>query len=195
MNALSVPPASSGSVPPASGDDTGADDTATDTTAADGNGADNRGAEGRGADMGTPDPTTAIDTGPAGASVPPFPPPVAAPDRDSRNLAVIAHLSSLIAFTSIPSFVGPLAVWLLQRDRDPFVEEHAREALNFNLSVLLYAIALIAFAVVTFGIGLLVLVPVALVGAPAWLIATGIAAAKAGNGERFRYPLSIRFLR
>lgn len=129
---------------------------------------------------------------------PPPPPPSAAADtvdRDSRNLAVVAHLSAFIGFTAVPAFVGPLAIWLLKKDDDAFVAEHAREALNFNLSVLLYLVALVALSVVTFGLGLVVLVPLLLVGAPAWLIATVVAAVRAGEGQRFSYPLTISFVR
>ena len=130
---------------------------------------------------------------PRGEAAPP--PPPAPVDRDARNLAVVAHLSAFIGFTAIPAFVGPLVIWLLKRDDDPFVAEHAREALNFNLSMLLYFVALVALTIVTFGLGVVVLVPLLLVGAPAWLIATILGAVRAGDGERFSYPLSIPFVR
>ena len=70
----------------------------------------------------------------------PVPPPPAGPSADSRNLAALTHLSALVGLAGVPSFIGPLAVWLWQRDRDPYVVEQAREALNFNLSILIYVI-------------------------------------------------------
>lgn len=122
--------------------------------------------------------------------------PAAAPtDANARNLAVAAHLSALVAFAGIPSFVGPLVLWLLRRDDDPFVAEHARDAVNFNISALLYIVGLIALTIVTFGLGLVVLVPVLLVGLPAWLIVTIVAAVRASEGRSFRYPLTIQFIR
>ena len=59
---------------------------------------------------------------------------------ESRKLAMLAHLSAFVSFVGIPSLVGPLVVWLLNRD-DPFVEQQAKDALNFNISFLIYGIA------------------------------------------------------
>lgn len=115
----------------------------------------------------------------------------AAPSTDSRNLAVAAHLSAFVGLAGIPSFVGPLVVWLLHRERDPFVAEHARQALNFNLSVLIYAGAAVALSVITIGLGLIVTVPAAIAGAIAWLALTVVAAMRAAEGERYRYPLTL----
>ncbi len=55
---------------------------------------------------------------------------------DSRAWAVAAHL---VPFVSL-AIIGPLFVWLIKRDEDDFVEHHAREALNFQLSLLIYGI-------------------------------------------------------
>jgi uncharacterized Tic20 family protein len=116
------------------------------------------------------------------------------PSRDSRGLAAIAHLSSFVAFTGIPSFIGPLVIWLLQKDRDRFVAGEALEALNFNLSLLLYVAAAIIATIVTFGLGLIVIIPVALVAAPAWLVITAVAASRAADGQPYRYPATIRMI-
>jgi uncharacterized protein len=121
-----------------------------------------------------------------------------APSQDVRNWSMFAHLSALVAVFGIPSFVGPLVVWLIRRDRDPVSTEHAREALNFNLSVLIYvvvfAIASVVIAIVTVGLGLLILVPVGIAAAVAWLVVVIIAAVKASNGEPYRYPVTIRLV-
>jgi uncharacterized protein len=116
------------------------------------------------------------------------------PSSDSRNLAMVAHLSSLVAFAGIPSFIGPLVVWLLNRDRDTFAAEAAREALNFNLSLLIYA-ALAAIGVIaTVGLGLLIVVPGAIVAAVAWLVFTVNAASHSAAGRAYRYPLTLRLV-
>ena len=95
-----------------------------------------------------------------------------------------------------------------KRDASPFVAGHAREAFNFNVSMFIYALVAIAigialgvFTVVTLGVGLLLTAPAALVlllacGAVAllWLVCSIIAAAKAWNGEAYRYPLTLRLL-
>src|SRR5690349_12305695 len=57
---------------------------------------------------------------------------------DSRNWAMAAHLSALVGLVIGFSFMGPLVVYLARRE-DPYVRQHAAEALNFNLSALIYA--------------------------------------------------------
>ena len=127
------------------------------------------------------------------SAVPPAGPPTAR--ADTRTWALAAHLSALLClFIGFP-FVGPLVVYLVKRD-DPFVRRHAAEALNFNLSVMLYAIALGIATIVglLFIVGLLLL-PLFLVLAIVWIVFLCLAAAKAGQGEEYRYPLTIRFVR
>ena len=155
-----------------------------------------------------PDTTTAQDdttstttadraAGDATGAAPQLPPPTTGgptPSADSRNLAVVAHLSALIGLAGVPSFIGPLVVWLLHRDRDPWVAEQAREALNFNLSLLVYAGAALALTILTVGLGLLVVVPTAIVAAAGWLVATVLAAVRAADGERYRYPLTLQLI-
>jgi len=105
----------------------------------------------------------------------------------SRNLATLSHLSAFITFFGIPSLVGPLVMWLLNRD-DPFVEQQAKEALNFNISFLLYGAAA-AFSIILL-VGLIAL-PAVLV---TWFVLVIVAAVKAGNGEDYQYPFTIRFV-
>ena len=54
---------------------------------------------------------------------------------ESKNWATLSHLSAFVVFLGIPSLIGPLVAWLVKRD-DPYVEHHAKEALNFNISFL-----------------------------------------------------------
>lgn len=106
---------------------------------------------------------------------------------DSRNWAVIGHLSAFVQFLGIPAFLGPLVVWLIRKD-DPFSEDQAKEALNFNLSVLIYLI-LSALAIILL-IGL-ILLPMVLIF---WFVFVIIAAVNASNNVAYRYPLTIRFI-
>ena len=113
---------------------------------------------------------------------------------DSRNWAVAAHLSALLSLVIGISFVGPLVIYIAKKD-DPFVRRHAAEALNFNLSVLLYAIVLgIATFVLIFVVVGLALIPVLILGFIAWIVLVCFAAVKAGQGEEYRYPLTIRLV-
>lgn len=106
---------------------------------------------------------------------------------NSRNLAMASHLSAFVAFFGIPSLVGPLVLWLLNRD-DPFVEAQAKEALNFNISFLLYGVAAAISIILLVG---LVALPAVLV---TWFVLVIVAAVKAANGEDYRYPFTIRFV-
>jgi uncharacterized Tic20 family protein len=114
-------------------------------------------------------------------------PPSYEVSSNSRNLATLSHLSAFITFVGIPSLVGPLVVWLLNRD-DPFVEQQAKEALNFNISFLLYGVVA-AFSIILL-VGLIAL-PAVLV---TWFVLVIVAAVKAGNGEDYEYPFTIRFV-
>ncbi len=105
-------------------------------------------------------------------------------DSDSRAWAVAAHLLPWIGL----GFLGPLVIWLIKRDESPFVEEHAREALNFQISLLIYMIisGILVFVI----IGIFLIFVVMIFG----IVVMIIAAVKAANGESYRYPLSIRFI-
>ncbi len=131
---------------------------------------------------------------PGGDLGPPSPPPqgLAHPSglpNEVRNWALAAHLSAFLGAWVALAFLGPLVVWLVKREDHPFVEMHAREALNFNLSVLLYFIVGVVLAFVL--IGFLLLAALGVI----WLVFTIIAAVRASNGEPYRYPLTIRLVR
>ena len=111
-----------------------------------------------------------------------------AANPDSRAWATASHLSAFVQFAGIPAVLGPLAVWLLKRD-DPLVEDQAREALNFNISYLIYG--LVAGISIILLIGL-VLLPAVLI---AWFVLVIVATVKASAGEVYRYPMTIRFIR
>ena len=116
-------------------------------------------------------------------------------DEQARNWAMMAHLSALIAAFIGFAFVGPLIVYLVKKDDHPFIRKEAAEALNFQLSWLIWAVAggiLLAILIVLI-IGV-VLIPVAIAAAVAWLVLTIVAGVKAGKGESYRYPLTIRFI-
>ncbi len=115
-----------------------------------------------------------------------------------RNWAAGAHLAALIAafatswFAGIAGGIAALVVWLLVRDRFRFAAAHAKEALNFNVSMCLYAVASIVLVVFTLGLGLLIAVPMWIALAIAWMVFTIVATVKAYDGEMYRYPLTIR---
>ena len=131
-----------------------------------------------------------------------------------RQWAASAHFLALLLalmtawIAGVAGIVGAGLIYLLKRDESPFAAEHAREAINFNLSMLLYSAAAVVIAVVlagatvlTLGLGLIVTVPAGLlllvaVGAIAvmWLVCSLVAGFKAWNGEHYRYPLTLRLI-
>lgn len=116
-------------------------------------------------------------------------------ESSARQWAMFAHLSALLALLIGLPFIGPLVIYLVKKDADPFVAEHAREALNFNISVFIYSIVsfVVVFALTIVLIGFL-LIPLLFGIGIAWLVLLIVAAVKANAGERYRYPLTIRMV-
>lgn len=118
---------------------------------------------------------------------------------DQRNWAVGAHLSALVAsFVAGLAVLGPLVVYLIKKDEDRFIAEHAREALNFQLTWLIggfvATIIAVIVTVLTVGFGLIVFAPAALGFMIAWFVFTIRAAMAASRGEYYRYPLTVRLV-
>ncbi len=109
--------------------------------------------------------------------------PTGSPSQDERTWALLAHLSSLIG-----GFLGPLIVWLVKKDESPFVRDQAKEALNFQIAVLI--------ALFIAGAAMLVLVGFLLVPiiAIANIVYTILAAMEANKGVAYRYPYTIRLI-
>ena len=110
---------------------------------------------------------------------------------DEKMWAMFCHLSALLAsFVAGLSFLGPLICWLAKKDSSRFVDAHGKEALNFQLNMLIYFLVSIAIAIVTCGVG--IVLPIAL-GIYS-LIMPIIAGVKANGGEMYRYPLTFRMI-
>ena len=110
--------------------------------------------------------------------------------RSENNWAMWCHLSTLSGII-IPfgNLIAPLVVWVLKREEYPLVDDQGKESLNFQISLCLYFIAgiLLCFIVIGFFL-LIVLVLFA-------LIHIIKAALSASNGEPYRYPFCIRFIK
>ena len=117
---------------------------------------------------------------------------------EERTWATAAHWSALVAAFVALAFLGPLVVLLAKGKDSPWVRRHAVESLNFQLSMLIYGfvggILAVVLTVLTLGFGLLLIIPLALAFGALWLVFTITAAVKAGNGEDYRYPLTIRMV-
>ena len=103
--------------------------------------------------------------------------------EEERTWGMIGHLSALICMAvGGMMFLGPLIVWLIYKDKSAFVADQAKEALNFQIAVLI--VALVSLITI---IGPLVVV----VGAVVFSIMAGMEAHK---GVWYRYPYTIRFI-
>lgn len=107
-----------------------------------------------------------------------------------RTYALFTHLTILTFHLLIP-VLPALVMWLIKRDQSPFVDDHGREAVNFQISIFLYALLLAPIGVVTCSLGWWVGYPLLYVLAIVGMILAAIAANK---GQFFRYPMTIRFL-
>jgi uncharacterized protein len=109
---------------------------------------------------------------------------------DERTWTWIAHLSGLFAF------VGPLVVWLVQKDRSPVVAREAKEALNFQITVA--AITLLVFlagtilSFVVIGLFVLMIAPLLPLYGVVFAIVAAVTSHRTGA---FRYPLTVRLVK
>lgn len=104
---------------------------------------------------------------------------------DERMWSVIAQIGPFLL-----GFIPPLVIWLVLKDRSRFVDQEAKESLNFQITV---AIGLVAAAIITgitFGIGGIVYL--AFIAAIVFMI---LAAVANGKGAPYRYPVNIRFIK
>ena len=127
---------------------------------------------------------------------PPGTPETPAVQSDERTWALIGHLSAFSAFiTGIGCLLGPLIVWLVKRDTLPFAGEQAKEALNFNITVAIAFVGLWILTFITFGIGIILTIPLGLLLFVGWVVLTIIAAIKANEGVAYRYPFALRLVK
>jgi len=114
-------------------------------------------------------------------------------NKDARMWAMFCHLGGLAALLPILTVVGgivaPLIIWQIKKDEHPFVNEQGKEAVNFQISILIYELVAVLLMVVCVGAFLLFAVMIFNI---VFLV---IAAIKANDGFHYRYPLCIRFIK
>lgn len=110
-----------------------------------------------------------------------------AANAEERQWGMFAHLAALAGFI-IPfgNLIGPLVIWQMKKAEMPFVDDQGREALNFQITVTIALVVCAVLMVVLIGALLLPVVGIAA------LVLTIIAAMKANEGTRYRYPFAWR---
>jgi hypothetical protein len=110
---------------------------------------------------------------------------------NTRTWCVLCHAVALIGFV-IPGaghIIGPLVVWLAKRGDSPEIDAHGKDSVNFQLSMLIYAIVSGILCLVVIGFFLLVILHILNV------VLVIIASIRASEGTRFRYPFTICFIK
>lgn len=112
-------------------------------------------------------------------------------EKQARIWGTLCHLTALIVITGLPfgHILGPLVIWLLKKNRYPFVNDQGKESLNFQLSMTVYVF--VAALLIFVKIGTILLFVLVTVN----LILVIIASVRTFNGETFRYPFKIRFIK
>lgn len=104
-----------------------------------------------------------------------------------RTYAMWTHLL-LLAGVFIP-VVPTLILWLVKREQSVFVDDHGKEAVNFQISIWLYLLIGGLLSMICIGI------PLVIVACGLAIVGMIIAAVAAHRGQYFRYPMSIRLVR
>lgn len=111
--------------------------------------------------------------------------------KDAKMWAMFCHLAGLCGYILpiVGNIVGPLILWQIKKEEFPFVDSQGKEALNFQISIAIYAIICVPLMFICVGIFLLYAVGIF------DLVFLIIASIKANNGEDYRYPLTIRLVK
>ncbi len=110
--------------------------------------------------------------------------------KEARTWAMLCHLG-VFAGNIIPfgHIIAPLVIWLIKKDESPFVDDQGKESLNFQISMTIYFIIALLLMFVFIGF---ILLPALVIFD---LVIVIVAAVKVNEGVKYRYPLSIRFIK
>ena len=110
---------------------------------------------------------------------------------DERTYALLMHLSLLgHVILSILAIVAPIIMWSIKKEQSPFLDDHGREAINFQISLIIHSVLLLAIGIITCGVGFFLYIPLYVLA----VIGMIQAAQAANRGEFFRYPMTFRFV-
>lgn len=107
--------------------------------------------------------------------------PIVPPTSDEKTMSILSHILTLVA-----GFIAPLIIYLVKKDESKFITEHAKESLNFQITVM---IAYVVLAITIIGLALIWIV---------WILAVIFAiigTIRASEGKTYRYPLTIRLIK
>jgi uncharacterized protein len=116
---------------------------------------------------------------------------------EENTWGMICHLAALgmYVFPAFGNIIGALIAWLVFKDRSAFSDDQGKESLNFQLSLTLYSAIGIAFCIMTFGLGIFVVVPMLGIMSILQIVFIIVAALEANKGVAYRYPATLRFIK
>lgn len=110
--------------------------------------------------------------------------------NDERLYGMLCHLLAFAGLViPLGSVIGPLVIWLIKREQYSYVDAQGKEALNFQVSILIYGIISSILIVIFIGILTSIIIGIA------WIVLTIIGTLRAYEGRHYQYPLTIRFLK
>ena len=110
--------------------------------------------------------------------------------KQEKTWALFCHVSAFAMFVfPFGNILAPLSIWLIKKDEMPLVDDQGKESLNFQISITIYLFAAGLLTLIIIGIPLLIAVGVF------DIVMIIIAAIKANEGEKYRYPLTIRIIK
>ena len=113
------------------------------------------------------------------------PPILAQPSGNDKIWSMLSHLSALIGV----GIILPLVVYLAMRHETEYLAQNAKEALNFHISIYIYALCCIPLVFIIIGVPMLILLGVGS------LILAIVATVKASEGGCYHYPLNLRLVK
>jgi len=110
--------------------------------------------------------------------------PAVTPTSDERTMAILSHILCLVA-----GFVAPLIIYLIKKDESAYVREHAKESLNFQITIFILYIGCWILPFILIGFLLMLVLGL---GALALII---IATIRASENKMYRYPINFRLIK
>ncbi len=111
-------------------------------------------------------------------------------NNEEKSLATFSHLGFLASgIFPMGNIILPLVIWLIKKEESDYINEHGKQALNFQLSITIMAIG--AAFLTLIGIGVVMLLVLAVVD----VVYSIKAAIRANRGEYFEYPLNFKIIK
>ena len=110
--------------------------------------------------------------------------PATPPTPDEKTMGILSHILCLVG-----GFIAPLIIYLIKKDESVYVREQSKEALNFQITVLICYIVSWILIFVFIGLILIFLVMIA------DLVLIILATIKASEGKLYRYPINFRLIK